>query len=685
MPRDDADLLIVSGDLINSSFGQSSRQKTRDSFENVKSYLERVAERLAIDFSNQVFVVPGNHDFRGTGIGAFRKTAYDEFYKVFEKNFRNELIAPFRVAIFSFDSNGSGFLDLASGVVAESALIEAASLSSRWRDHEPSAWNEATRIAILHHHPMPIAATDQRDSITEFQEFLLLKNAGLFMTQMVHCGVDIVLHGHRHYPAFSKIRFPVDDREQVLSVVAAGSAGRKGLYPYAYNQIVLQDGDESYVERRSRSTATYAPDKTFVLSDYDESRRARFERLAHQNAALIRVKKYMRFETIDDPAGDLETAERFEGVIAYGDDPVRVLPSSVSGQTAYFLTRDYYPDDSQQVIRWVWDDKSAAEPLLEDGERRAHSEFDPPIGDTPISFRRLSKTPNAIHFNARERFHASRTEDEFISMTTRNAMELMVLSIVFPKSRFPQQLRVVVLNSEDHPDVREQLHVSRYFAYLSHASTAVLTVDHPLPGYTYQIRWSLPADEAAELQLTALDAGRATQVIGALLELRNDAGARAAIASLLGALGLAVDPGTDTRTLLFCYDDERGGLLLVAAGDSNAYDDTPPDFLIQAGRTIVGRAYKRREPVLAVDVGVHSSDAIFDGPLPFEKDDDHVAIFAIPIVFPKPHGRRVAVIAFVANDAGSSLLGLHDSRDDIRRVSELVETAFHEQIRPVLV
>ena len=157
---EDVDLLVVTGDLIDNAPALASKKRSRESFANVKAYLQSLAKALELDFGTQVFVVPGNHDFRSTGIGRFSSAAFDQFYEAFEQNYGNAFIPSLKVAMLSFDSNGTKFFDLASGTVSEEALVDAFKICSRWKDHDLAAWNDATVIALLHHHPLPIAATD---------------------------------------------------------------------------------------------------------------------------------------------------------------------------------------------------------------------------------------------------------------------------------------------------------------------------------------------------------------------------------------------------------------------------------------------------------------------------------------------------------------------------------------------
>src|SRR5207302_4654043 len=124
------------------------------------------------------------------------------------------------VCILVLDSNVMEFLDLAS------ARIDTSDLSSFHTLASQVSGKNFTKIALLHHHPMPISATE-REGFLNDPGFTMLKNAGQVMTTMVAAKMDLVLHGHEHYAAYSKAVFPYDRKEEhFITVVSAGSVGK---------------------------------------------------------------------------------------------------------------------------------------------------------------------------------------------------------------------------------------------------------------------------------------------------------------------------------------------------------------------------------------------------------------------------------------------------------------------------
>lgn len=127
-----------------------------------------------------------------------------------------------QVVLAQFNSNDAPWL--ATGRISASALM------SLERDLETLGCEEAkayfgTRIALLHHHALAIPYSTASENLTSFEPFLALRNSGDLLHVMGLSEFDLVLHGHKHYRNFARVSFdaPVGDASEV-AVVAAGSA-----------------------------------------------------------------------------------------------------------------------------------------------------------------------------------------------------------------------------------------------------------------------------------------------------------------------------------------------------------------------------------------------------------------------------------------------------------------------------
>lgn len=130
---------------------------------------------------------------------------------------------PKDVVLVYLDSNHQ--MLLASGNVDVRQVTRLKALLLNMRD-EHGALSFAPRIALVHHHPLPIPDAKITEGLTSFEPFLVLRNAGVLLRELNRCDVDLVLHGHKHYSSFSRLGYSLDHHvEGEIAVLAAGSAG----------------------------------------------------------------------------------------------------------------------------------------------------------------------------------------------------------------------------------------------------------------------------------------------------------------------------------------------------------------------------------------------------------------------------------------------------------------------------
>lgn len=126
------------------------------------------------------------------------------------------------VALFGLDSNRSRFL--AAGKIRDAQITR---LGAAIVAHGPDAHGPLLhRIAVVHHHPIPIPYTPE--AVTSFEPFLVLRDAGTFLRELWLHDIDLVLHGHRHRSCFSRLAYgATSDTSKILAVLSAASPTTK--------------------------------------------------------------------------------------------------------------------------------------------------------------------------------------------------------------------------------------------------------------------------------------------------------------------------------------------------------------------------------------------------------------------------------------------------------------------------
>lgn len=152
-----------------------------------------------------------------------------------------------KVVVVSYDSNDSWLL--AAGRVRPDEIRRTELTLRTLQDQTESLDPAACRIAIVHHHPVTIPYADKK-SLTNLEEFLVFENSGTFMREMVKNDFDLILHGHKHYSNFTRVRYQLSANEiGEVGVLAAGTATVKGGNQYGANSYnVIRVFDQGRVQ-----------------------------------------------------------------------------------------------------------------------------------------------------------------------------------------------------------------------------------------------------------------------------------------------------------------------------------------------------------------------------------------------------------------------------------------------------
>ena len=674
LQRNSVDVLAVTGDVIDNSVRDNLKSDgVRRALEVAHTYLtDNLCPSVQIDPHVGLIVVPGNHDYRFKGLmdnrvfRVIRETvqaappSFDLFNQTFEHQFKSKFLPSMGLCIFTFNSNSrSMIVNFATGRVAETELIRFADCVSAVKDQYKNEWLSATRISLLHHHPMPIVSTELSNKITDNAALLVLMNSGVFMSEMINKNVDLILHGHKHCPAFSKAIFPHDaESEHSVMIVGAGSAGAGVSEGHCYNLITVYDDGTVVLHRKELKNATYRSSLLTDLRTYEGYRSTKLERLAEKVGSEFRVKKCTRLETISEGSGDVHVLIEFDGITSFPRNETRLrLPMTFTSKSGYFCDPTFNKVTGAHVS-WRWNGGSPS-----GRHREGDILFDPPVGTDAVGFNLESLTHNGIHFNQRDRQDAAKdSSEESVSVHVKNLYDLYTLKIAFPIQHFPEHLRIQAIDERQTRDHREERLANNRFTVLADRGMAMLPIEKPLPGYTYKIVWSLPKDDIEERQLVPQAARilRATNM--RLLSLVSDSARQAVVKELLNdlkpqigssAIGLHTVADPDLEVCIHAYDEAKAGLVMVSSTAA-----VLSDRVVENGISVVGQAYRRRQLVCwAFDPQLNDSDF-------WDYGVGHSGIVSLPLFYPLATGGRSCVITIASNSTTSSFLNVIDDIDD---------------------
>ena len=668
-----ADLLVVTGDLIDSSVGDNiEEQGIRNAFSNTKKFLLSLCKEdvLNINPETRLAVVPGNHDYRVKGvfsphskygflerakqrfISAHKDLFFEHFGTYFEPRFHTDL----HCCVFTFDSNTADFgLNLASGRITNGNLVDFLAKCNEWSRKNDDKWDTCAKIALVHHHPMPIADTELKGKFIESETYHLLKNSGLFMTEMVNQGIDLILHGHKHYPAFSQAKFPKhDDTSQIISVIAAGSASEHGEPYSSYNLITIFDNGRISLERRIRKTSNYTGgERHRELLPYDQTRRVLFDRLAKRTK--FRVEKCTRIDSIKSGSGDDEITRHYRGMRTTSGEPEPYVDYHFVSSSG-FVSKPSFESSTHQISWQPYKDRPG----------QWQTTFDPPISDGSLDFTYKVNILNAMHFNQQDRLDATdnKERDESSYLEIVEAYDLFVFKVMFPGSFSPVRPTVHVLDLAKQRDQREEEYASSRFSSFADDKTAVLIMDHPLPGYTYKIVWGLPETEDEERNLSDPDRLLRSDIQEKLLGLRSTEN-KSILQGLLANLKTTVNEATanskpigarDLEVILHVHDCDSKGLVCVGALAAPDVHTRLGSHVFKVGVSTIGQAYRRREQMGWVRGRNRGND---DGFLDFDPGPvAHSCILSFPLLYPLNTGAKIGVVTLASRSNTAPMIRL---------------------------
>ncbi|MEA2884477.1 MAG: hypothetical protein QOH32_3733 [Bradyrhizobium sp.] len=386
------------------------------------------------------------------------------------------------------------------------------------------------RIAVLHHHPLPIAI-DQglqgRAVQARLEPFLILKNGADLIHELQRQRYDLVLHGHKHRPQFARVELRADDLEGYpLLVLAGGSTAN-------------QDEDDRHNTLRNIGTE---PSGRLTVSTFEQggtpAKRTYREPLAvlkrRAFAATLERAKISAQEVISENAidgiGHLRSIDRASGL------SVRKEGHTLDGIVINVMLPPHgkrLPLDLEEgchgQVTLNWEDSSGnsfplnapkvppdafcwlgiVEPLNSDSEPLSFGIQE--AATNSISMSRWEMDERSLHKNRK----VSASHDEQLGFNVTYPVERLLLHLQFPPEldgitpqvtchrhpdspNFPLRFRREERPSPGSPDpnylpdldlTREEAKRLRYEAK---ERRWILDIDRPIPGNRYALRWSVP-------------------------------------------------------------------------------------------------------------------------------------------------------------------------------------------------
>lgn len=524
------DVLIVSGDLANQPFPWQMKRAAR-----------RVQKIVKACGCKTHVVIPGNHDYKvggNVGLGRLSRIPFELYFRQdgLTRGFWWRLGEGLRLAgcalwpwsdalreppfTVNLEEEGISIFAVNSNTLAEmmaAGQVVARDLQALYRQIDRAQGSPdlafAYRIALVHHHPAPLADTPEDLPAHVQDSFMMFYNAGLFVRELSRRDFNLVLHGHRHVAGFLRLgcEFP-DKGRTVLPIASAGSASHPrpdDTRGHHFHVIEVLDDDTSRLKSWffSATTEQLPGSCDYQVDTLDDVRRRRFRSFSVERKYSMRE---MRKKVQITPDGYSVVTLDCRGVRVTEPAVLESIPLSlVIGRPSYIRgVKPLYTSGGFEDVKVdVQDIHNFAARILLGRSYDAHS--------GTFDFGYACRVINAHVFTGEEliRHYGNTLDAEFSSITADEACESMSLTIEFPPNvdlqslRFQAVAEYVPAPLKGFKDQRldtgtgTRVHdeeTERIRGYLRPgANSYSLNCPQPVPGMIYKIRWKFPEVRAA--------------------------------------------------------------------------------------------------------------------------------------------------------------------------------------------
>ena len=612
------DLILFTGDLV--EYGNIKDRDHEACLITGKELLERIADQYCTIGRRGLVIIPGNHDYRWIGMAPvaaaqerFVQTLKDYLgHKLFRFEFMDLVVA-------CFDSNKGDKLDWARGEIEIgdlNALNQRLQSLAKELDRAGDSIQRATKVALVHHHPFPVPAADRvkphgyeniaGKPLVGGAEYMLMRNAGVFVNKLLQHDFRLVLHGHLHEKGYWRVvSHDENDSEKWLEVLA-GASLVKGKF-LSFNLAVLESNGFLRITNCGWNDEGNPSKNTLLPSvPYEIVRLVPPKDTAKVQAASGLLSVFWR---VFLDKGDLALIEIVKGCHAISK-PVDKLPvvTTSSGLASTEFKAKEIGQGNQTVGFETQIDPSKPHALgclitfQPELQQNSNCDFAYKVFLKGCMFR--SRDDQIGVGDSRDVGWDSVTR-KIVRPTEKMIMKLrFVADQTVEKSWIPERINFEVKDENGRPCPLERDCGHIVFEHISPRTAkdcwlenpgydVILTVHKPRLNYNYILKWELQDRVSIPMDVQRWQ--------DCLLSLDTDSALETKAKEYLGECLQALtvlnpkfkDGETDVAAFLFAYD--RGKHELVSRVSVRGQKATPLLQNIRYGHDVVGTAFRRRE------------------------------------------------------------------------------------------
>jgi 3',5'-cyclic AMP phosphodiesterase CpdA len=692
-------IVLVTGDLVNNPYWWTLR----------KAHALLVALQAAASKDNEkpmVFVIPGNHDTRLTGlipvgyitptiiITSFLICAAGYFHyaprawvwalpvaaillllrylclRRFERYFSQfaptlpTVLSQHNLVLYPFDSATSATSG-AGGDIPRSQFVEA-------RRSIDGLELAPYRIALVHHHSVPIPYNSASEAM------MVLKNAGAFLSEIAASRVRLVLSGHKHHQHVSRVTINSETpEEQEIVVLNTGSptAGKSpGNHGHNFSFIEVYPQAGARITQFRADGGTFKPLLPFWVDGVEKCTSI----LLRENR-LLKKFGYQALE-VDiqiNEDGDSSRTHQVHGFTNLGEldlfeSPVPWSSAVGTGQIERPVVRPEPGAPVETNLAWTQRTRQTAVGRIK---------FSRPVGreHPPFGYAVKSHETNAYAMSAQQfsLLHPNRKTEpvEYVEIGLRRApMDRLIIRVGLPPALKVEnpELLVFRVGSES---LEQRMHAAfrHHLSYDRDRNTVLLDIPSPPLGLSYRVAWTL-TNEPPPAGRSPQHAGEAVRAADRLLELAvRDPKNNLLSRNLLSAIAdearrefKLMREAVDPLSLSIMVFDPALRKLRVAAANFE-HDDPRWGVQLSYGDGIAGRALKVNTVRLFIKarskeswIPFYYTDGKDNAPTDTGAEIREEALISFPLSHPDIPASMFGILSLSSERPDSGLVNLTD-------------------------
>lgn len=672
-------LILVTGDLADQPWPWLHR-KVRDRLLE----LREACNNGRSDYPTRLAVVPGNHDYAilgnwNLGTSLLWRYSFRWHFKEYREYCFEIAGDGFKTIFFCFNSNPL-VARWAKGVVSGGQLRRFQKKIAELQ--QGKEFNAAYKIAVLHHHPLPIPHSEK------LERFLILKNAGEVLRIFAQCKIDLILHGHKHDSAISSVNmgtayasnqgsaFSVPRR---IFIVASGSTLKAGLPENTCNIITISRTSQAEVVPVGAWPGTEFKEKEAVLlpSRHDFIREHHISARSRLGYEIDLFEKKIEI----NPEGDGFTHTKMMGLKIIDLQNYRIhKKEEIDPFELQTLTGRIVPD---QPIK----SSTQGQPqvLKQESPRAVKGSLNlPETIDTnnPIDIEFKFWTVNAWALNAEEfkrkyssEFGSVAFEEEWIIPSRPTKVFKLIIQLPRKcKPPYPPELSISA-PAGDGFSPEPEAGLKRYYRtalnYNEKSNTITLLLKKPLMKYKYVVRWLLP-DSGRKTNLKY--EGETQELIAHLLQPNPEIKELLKDTEFLLSEEFQIPDNQDIDVSLAIPCEEPGKVPFLKVIADNQDESDVENLPVEIGDGLAGRAFKLNEANFYQELdGKKDPKKMY---VPFGRIRSNKFLYCIPLRHPMDQNAVIGVLAIGSHQGFSNLIPAEKNGEQeiLKKMIDIVRT-----------